>query len=59
MSTESQHRSVLFGVIAFAAVIIIIGIIGLFTIDNEQDFIQGQVDVTERRECCKRHERYG
>ena len=34
--------------IAFAAVIIIIGIIGLFTIDNEQDFIQGQVDVQAR-----------
>ena len=53
MSTESQHRSVLFGVIAFAAVIIIIGIIGLFTIDNEQDFIQGQVDVTEYRVSSK------
>ena len=53
MSTESQHRSVLFGVIAIAAVIIIIGIIGLFTIDNEQDFIQGQVDVTEYRVSSK------
>lgn len=39
--------------IAFAAVIIIIGIIGLFTIDNEQDFIQGQVDVTEYRVSSK------
>ena len=53
MSTESQHKSVLFGVIAFAAVIIIVGIIGLFTIDNEQDFIQGQVDVTEYRVSSK------
>ena len=53
MSTESQHKSVLFGVIAFAAVIIIVGIIGLFTIDNEQDFIQGQVDVAEYRVSSK------
>jgi HlyD family secretion protein len=40
-------------VIAFAAVIIIVGIIGLFTIDNEQDFIQGQVDVAEYRVSSK------
>ena len=53
MSTESQHKSVLFGVIAFAAIIIIVGIIGLFTIDNEQDFIQGQVDVAEYRVSSK------
>ena len=53
MSTKSQHKSVLFGVIAFAAVIIIVGIIGLFTIDNEQDFIQGQVDVAEYRVSSK------
>ena len=39
--------------IAFAAVIIIVGIIGLFTIDNEQDFIQGQVDVAEYRVSSK------
>ena len=53
MSTKSQHKSVLFGIIAFAAVIIIVGIIGLFTIDNEQDFIQGQVDVAEYRVSSK------
>jgi HlyD family secretion protein len=53
MSTESQHKSVLFGVIAFSAIIIIVGIIGLFTIDNEQDFIQGQVDVAEYRVSSK------
>lgn len=50
---KKQHKSVLLGVVSFAAMIIIVGIIGALTIGNEEDFIQGQVDVSEYRVSSK------
>lgn len=50
---KKQHKSVLLGVLSFAAIIIIVGIIGALTIGNEKDFIQGQVDVSEYRVSSK------
>ncbi len=50
---KKQHKSVLLGVLSFAAIIIIVGVIGALTIGTEEDFIQGQVDVTEYRVSSK------
>lgn len=50
---KKQHKSVLLGVVSFVAMIIIVGIIGALTIGNEEDFIQGQVDVSEYRVSSK------
>lgn len=50
---KKQHKSVLLGVISFAAIIIIVGIIGALTIGTEKDYIQGQVDVSEYRVSSK------
>lgn len=43
----------MFAVIAFVAVILIVGIIGFFTIGSEEEVIQGQVDVSEYRVSSK------
>ena len=40
-------------VAAFAAIIVIVGIVGYFTIGNEPEVIQGQVDVSEYRVSSK------
>lgn len=53
MSDKSQHRSILIAVAAFATVVLLVGIIGYFTIGNEDEVIQGQVDVTEYRVSSK------
>lgn len=53
MSDKSQHRSILIAVAAFATVVLLVGIIGYFTIGNEKEIIQGQVDVTEYRVSSK------
>lgn len=50
---NSQHKSTLIAIAAFAAIITIIGIIGYFTIGNEPEVIQGQVDVSEYRVSSK------
>lgn len=50
---KKQHKSVLLGVISFAAIIVIVGIIGALTIGTEKDYIQGQVDVSEYRVSSK------
>lgn len=53
MSDKSQHRSILIAVAAFATVVLLVGIIGYFTIGKEDETIQGQVDVTEYRVSSK------
>lgn len=53
MNENSQHKSVMLAVAVFAIVIIIVGVIGYFTIGNEDEIIQGQVDVTEYRVSSK------
>lgn len=53
MSANSQNKSILIAVVSFAAVIIIIGIIGFFTINRETEMFQGQVEVSEYRVSSK------
>lgn len=52
-SEKSQHKSVLIAIAAFTAIILIIGVVGYFTIGNEPEVLQGQVDVSEYRVSSK------
>ena len=53
MSAKSQHNSILYAIAGFTAVVLIVALIGYFTIGGEPDFIQGQVEVTEYRVSSK------
>lgn len=53
MSVKSQHNNILQAIAGFTLVVIIVGAIGYFTIGNEPDVIQGQVEVTEYRVSSK------
>lgn len=50
---KSQHNSVMLAVLAFTAVVLIVGVIGYFTIKEEPEVIQGQVEATEYRVSSK------
>ena len=47
MSKKSQHNNILLAVIGFTAVVILVGIIGFFTLEQKDDTIQGEVEVSE------------
>lgn len=53
MTAKSQHNNILLAVIAFTMVIITVGTIGYFTLDEKEDTIQGELEVTEYRVSCK------
>lgn len=53
MSAKSQHSNILLAILGFTAVVVIVAIIGFFTIGNEPEVIQGQVEVTEYRVSSK------
>lgn len=53
MSEKSQHTNVLLAILCFALVVIVVALVGFFTLGNEQEFIQGQMDVTEYRVSSK------
>ncbi len=53
MSEKSQHTNVLLALLCFALVVIAVGVIGFFTLGNEEEVIQGQMDVTEYRVSSK------
>ncbi len=53
MTANKQHNNILLAVIGFIAVIAIVATIGYFTIDKEENIIQGQVEVTEYRVSSK------
>ena len=53
MENKKQHNSVMIAVAVFAAVVLIIGAIGYFTIGSEDEIIQGQIDVEEYRVSSK------
>lgn len=52
-SEKSQHKSVLIAIATFTTIILIVGIVGYFTIGNEPEVLQGQVDVSEYRVSSK------
>ena len=53
MSAKSQHNNILFAILGFAVVVIIVALIGFFTIDQKPDEIQGEVEVSEYRVSSK------
>ena len=53
MNKKSQHNNILLAVIGFAAVVVLVGVIGFFTIEKEEDTIQGEMEVAEYRVSCK------
>ena len=53
MSAKSQHKNILLAVFGFAAVVVIVALIGLIALDRDPDIIQGQVEVSEYRVSSK------
>lgn len=53
MSAKSQHNNILLAVIGFAAVVIIVAIIGFFTLGKRHEVVQGEVEVSEYRVSSK------
>ncbi len=53
MSAKSQHNNILLAIIGFAAVIVIVAVIGFFAFGRDPEVIQGQVEVSEYRVSSK------
>ena len=53
MSAKSQHKNILLAVFGFAAVVMIVALIGYIALDRDPDIIQGQVEVSEYRVSSK------
>ncbi len=53
MSAKTQHNNILLAIIGFAAVIIIVAVIGFFAFGRDPELIQGQVEVSEYRVSSK------
>lgn len=53
MSAKSQHNNILLAVAGFAAVVVVVALIGFFALGREPELIQGQVEVTEYRVSSK------
>lgn len=53
MSAKSQHNNILLAIIGFVTVIVIVALIGWFTLDRTPEMIQGELEVSEYRVSCK------
>lgn len=53
MSEKKQTNSIILALVAFTAVVGIAGLIGYMTIPQEEDIIQGEIEVSEYRVSCK------
>lgn len=53
MSAKSQHTNILLAILGFTAVVVIVAVIGFFTLDRSEDIIQGEMEVSEYRVSCK------
>lgn len=53
MSAKTQHNNILLAVVGFAAVVVIVALIGFFTLGREAEVIQGEVEVSEYRVSSK------
>ena len=53
MERKSQHNNILLATIGFAAVVVIVGVIGFLTFGRTPDVIQGEVEVSEYRVSSK------
>lgn len=53
MSAKQQHNNILLAIIGFIAAVVIVGVIGFFTLNRTPDEIQGEVEVSEYRVSSK------
>ncbi len=53
MSAKTQHNNILLAVTGFTLVVLIVGIIGYFTLDRTPEIIQGEMDADEYRVSSK------
>ena len=53
MSAKSQHNNILLAIIGFAAVVVVVAVIGFFAFGRDPEMIQGQVEVSEYRVSSK------
>ena len=53
MSAKTQHNNILLAVLGFIAVVATVAAIGYFTLDKEEDIIQGEIEVSEYRVSSK------
>jgi HlyD family secretion protein len=53
MSAKSQHNNIMLAVLGFTVVVIVVAVIGFFTLGHQDETIQGQVEVTEYRVSAK------
>ena len=53
MSAKTQHNNILLAILGFVAVVIIVALIGFFTLGRDPEVMQGQVEVSEYRVSSK------
>ncbi len=53
MSAKSQHKSIIIAVAGFVAVVVAVALIGFFTLGNDPEIVQGEMEVTEYRVSSK------
>ena len=53
MSAKKQHNNILLAILGFVVVIIIVALIGVFTLSRDPEIMQGQVEVSEYRVSSK------
>ena len=53
MSTKTQHNNILLAILGFAAAVILVAIIGFFTLGRTPEIVQGEVEVSEYRVSSK------
>ena len=53
MEKKSQHNNILLATFGFAAVVVLVGVIGFFAFGDKEDVIKGEVEVSEYRVSSK------
>lgn len=53
MSEKTQHNNILLAVVGLITVIVLVGLIGFFTLSKNEEIIQGEVEVSKFRVSCK------
>lgn len=53
MSAKTQHNNILLAVTGFTLVVLIVGVIGYFTLDRNPEIIQGEMEADEYRVSSK------
>lgn len=54
MSEQTQHKNILLAIVTFTMVVVVVAVIGYFTLGNkDDDVIQGEIEVSEYRVSSK------